>query len=128
VTCRQVGEGALEAGGFAGQRGEDVAVAVLGASVDHRRAGADAVVVAQQPAREGVTAFDDDLVAAEKVVDVVLLDAGVDRVDCDLAVELAQAVACGFSLVPTEIGLGVEDLAVEVAQLDEVEVDDRKVP
>jgi len=114
VTCGEIGECALEAGCFAGKHGEDVAVAVLSASVDHRRQGADAVAVAEQPASERVAAFDDDLIAAEKVVDVVFVHASVDRVDGDRTIESGQAVACGFGLVPADVGLGVENLAIEV--------------
>ena len=57
----------------------------------------------------------------------MLVHASVDRLEGDLAVELAKAATCCFSLVPTDVCFRVEDLTVEVAQLNTVEIDDGQV-
>jgi predicted nuclease with RNAse H fold len=84
MACRQIWEYTSKARSLAGQRCQYIAIAILSAGVDHRGAGTNAVVVAQQSTDKRLATLDNNVVVVEKIVDVVHVDAGVNSIDDDL--------------------------------------------
>src|SRR5690606_36098735 len=77
---------------------------------------------------EVVRAVDDDVVAPEDRVDVLGVEPQRVLGNLDLAVALEDPVASGGHLGAPDVGLGMDDLALQVGLVDSVEVDDPELP
>ncbi len=92
-------------------------------AVDVRLAQQHAGVVDQVAGGEVVRAVDDHVVVPEQLQGVRGVEPRLVGDDLDVRVEVAQALGGGLDLRPAHGGAAEEDLAVEVALVDHVEVD-----
>ena len=96
--------------------------------MDHRDPGRDRCVVQQVAGLEGVGAVEDDVVAVDEPSDVVGQEHLVVGHDLDVGVERLDRLAGGVDLLRAEALGRMDDLALQVARLDDVEVDDAERP
>ena len=89
-----------------------------------RDPGGDRGVVEDVAGLERVGAVEDDVVAGDDPVDVVGDQHLLVRDDVDVGVERVEGLARGVDLLLAHAVGGVDDLALEVREVDDVEVDD----
>ena len=109
---------------------------------EHRRLAVEAVdraphvgdaqevrrVVDQVAGREVVGAVDDEVVALEDPEDVVVVEPLRVHHDLDQRVDLGDRLLRRLRLRPADVGLAVDDLALQVRLVDLVELDDADRP
>ena len=95
---------------------------------DVRLAQQDTGVVDEVARREVVGAVDDDVVVADDVEGVARVERHVVTDDLDVRVDAMDGGLGGLGLEPAQVGVRVDDLAVQVRQLDDVSVDDTDRP
>ena len=96
--------------------------------VDDRDAGRDRRVVEDVAGLERVGAVEDDVVAGDDPLDVVRHEHLLVGDDLDLGVQGVDRLPGGLDLaLPDPVGR-VDDLALEVADVDDIEVDDADRP
>ncbi len=129
---RRLGVEAAVAGRLAAgrRRPEDARLAVE--AVDRaphvRLAEEERGVVDHVAGREVVRAVDDEVVLREDLHHVRRVEPLLVQHDVDQRVDLAHRVAGALGLGPVDVALAVDDLALQVALVDDVEVDDAQRP
>ena len=93
-----------------------------------RGAGEFGGIVRQVPGREVVRTVDDEVVGGEETQRIVRGEPVVDRRHRQVRVETEEGIPGRFDLGPTDVGVPVEDLALEIRGLHLVVIDDADVP
>lgn len=105
--------------------GLDLAIEAGGATLDQRYVGSKAHAVDMAASVEVVEGVEDDNETAEPVdIELWVFDVCVMCLDLDIRVELGGGLAGDQSLGLLDVCMTEEELAVEVGQVDCVEVDD----
>ena len=94
---------------------EDAAVNV-GSARDHAR------IVDRIPCRKVVAAVDDDIVAGDEVDGVSRRQRMPVRLDANVGIDGMQARFRRFQFRPPDVGGGMEDLALQVGEVDGIEI------
>jgi len=121
-------EQAAQAGGFSGEDRRDLAEESPHGAVNERDAPLDGGPVQQITGRKIIHRIDDQVAPPCHLVDVFLCDPSMDRLDADQGVEGGELLLHGRGLLPSDVVVPVEDLAVEIARLDHVAVNDPQMP
>ncbi len=98
------------------------------AAVDVGLAKKDAGIVHEIPRRKIVCAIDHDVISGQQVERVVGRQRHVVDLDGDLRVERIEPVAGRLQLRATDIWGSVDNLALEIAVVNDIEVDDPDAP
>jgi hypothetical protein len=102
----------------------DLAVEAVDRAPHVRLVQQHAGVVDQVARGEVVGAVDDQVVLAEDLQHVVAVQPRLVQADVDQRVDLADGVARALGLGPADVGDAVDDLALQVRLVDDVELDD----
>ncbi len=123
-----VGVDALEAGGLAGEDGHGEAITADGAAVDPGQGAGDAPVVEEVAGFEVIGGIEDEVSAVEEVVDVGGGQVGDVGDDFDVRVDGGEVAGGGggFGEGVAGVGLGIEPLALEVGEFNEVAIDEEE--
>src|SRR5690606_21810310 len=105
-----------------------LALEALHRAVYQRLAQLHAGIVEQVAKREIVRAVDHHVDAVQQRLDVVRGDPRLHRLDPDRGIERLQALPRRFHLGRADRGLGMQDLPLQVAAVDDVVVDQAQVP
>lgn len=86
--------------------------------------GEDAVVVEQVPGGEVIACVEDDIVVGDEIVDVRWGEACFVCLNVDVWVECGDVVGCTVDFRAADVGICVDNLALEIRAFDGVVVDD----
>jgi len=116
---------AVVAFGFAPLDNLDLSIEAGRATLDQRHIGGKAHPVDMSPRIEVVQRIEDEAEALEpRDVELAILDVVVVRNDADVGIELAGRLFRNQCLGLLDVLIAEQELAVEVAEIDGVEVDD----
>src|SRR5256712_962406 len=99
-----------------------------GPTVHERDVRLDRGLVEQEPSLEIVRSVDDDVGVAQEVTDRRRVDILRERLDLDLRVHGTEALRGGVRLRPVHVRFGVQRLTLEIRELDDVSIDEPKMP
>src|SRR3989338_5912252 len=86
-----------------------------------------ASVIDQVPGREIIGAVGNDVVISEQVESIRRRECCLVSNNLDMRVDAAQPVARGVELRTSDIGGGVDDLALQVGEIDNIEIHDAEL-
>ena len=125
---RGLGEETAVARAALGREHHDLSFESLHGPVDVGGPGEDAGVVHRVASHEVVRTVDDDVVSLHQVHRVVRVQRHVDGGQLEIGVERLQAFGRRLDLGSPLVSGIVEDLALQVRDIDLVELDQREVP
>src|SRR5207248_10526791 len=117
-------QAAVAAGPGRGGEVRHLALEAVDGAVDQRLLEEEGGVVGEVPGREVVGAVDDQVVGLEDLERVLRVDVQAVLDDLDVGVDGLQGLGGGLRLRLANVGGAVKDLALQVAGVDLVEVDD----
>ena len=95
-------------------------------AVDVRLVEEDTNIVGEIAGREIVGAVDDDIVVFDDLDGVVAAEHGVVKDDMDVGIDILDAIARAIELLASHVLRAVQDLALEIRIVDNVEIDQPK--